>query len=113
MSHAKSLNYNVYGENIGSVNYVEESDVYQVNPDGEGSGEFSIDNPDFNIRSLRGNAVMRWEFRPGSTLFLVWQQTRESNERTGIFDAGNDFSELIQSPSSHTILVKFSYWFGL
>ncbi len=113
LSRARSLNYNVYGEDTGSVNYVEESDEYQVDPDGEGSGEFSIENPDFNIRSLRGNAVVRWEFRPGSTLFLVWQQMRSSREENGVFDAGNDFGELIRSPASHTFLVKFSYWFGL
>lgn len=93
--------------------YQQENDLYQIDPDGEGLGEFSIANPDFNIRSLRGNAVLRWEFRPGSTMFLVWQQTRESREQTGTFDAENDFGELFRSPASHTFLVKFSYWFGM
>ncbi len=113
LSQPKSINYSVYGEDIGSVAYDEENEVFQIDPTGDGSGEFSIAKPDFNIRSLRGNAVLRWEFRPGSTLFLVWQQNRESRERTGLFNVGNDFGELFQNPASHTFLVKFSYWFGV
>ncbi|MEX2464045.1 MAG: DUF5916 domain-containing protein [Balneolaceae bacterium] len=115
LSRPESIHYNVYGEDVGSVDYQEDNDSYQIDPDGTGtgSGEFSVNNPDFNIRSLRGNAVVRWEFRPGSTLFLVWQQTRSSREQTGVFDAGNDFGELFRSQASHTFLVKFSYWFGM
>ncbi len=113
LSRPKSIRYNVYGEDLGAVAYDEENEEFQIDPTGDGSGEFTIANPDFNIRSLRGNAVLRWEFRPGSTLFLVWQQNRESRERTGVFSAGNDFSELFQNPASHTFLVKFSYWFGV
>ena len=113
LSHPESINYNVYGEDMGGVVYQEENDRYLIDPDGSGSAEFTVNNPDFNIRSLRGNAVMRWEFRPGSTLFLVWQQTRSSREETGVFDPGNDFGELFRSEASHTFLVKFSYWFGM
>ena len=51
---------------------------YTVDPDGNGAAApFSFGNPDFNVRSLRGTAVMRWEYRPGSTLFFVWTQQRE------------------------------------
>ncbi|MFQ5569228.1 MAG: DUF5916 domain-containing protein, partial [Rhodothermales bacterium] len=45
-----------------------------VDADGDGTTDFSFSDRDFNIRSLRMNAVLRWEYRPGSTLFLVWQQ---------------------------------------
>jgi len=113
LSRPKSIRYNVYGEDVGTAVFLEESNRYRIDPDGMGTGEFEIANPDFNIRSLRGNAVMRWEFRPGSTLFLVWQQTRESRENTGTFNTGNDFGELFRSEANHTFLVKFSYWFGM
>jgi len=107
-----SIDYDVYGEDKGSVVFDEELNRYLVDPAGDGVNEFEISNPDFNFRSLRGNAVLRWEFRPGSTMFLIWQQTRDSREPTGLFNMGHDFGELLRSPASHTFLVKFSYWFG-
>jgi hypothetical protein len=113
LSRPGSLRYDVYGTDKGTAEFLPEANRYRIDPEGDGTGEFEIENPDFNFRSLRGNAVVRWEFRPGSTLFLVWQQTRSSREETGVFDAGNDFGELFRSPASHTFLVKFSYWFGL
>ena len=107
-----SLSYSVYGEDAGSIDFQEEADRYRIDPEGNGEAEFQINNPDFNFRSLRGNAVLRWEFRPGSTLFLVWQQNRESRAQTGVFDYRDDMSDLFQSPASHTFPVKFSYWLG-
>lgn len=112
LDRPKSLSYSVYGEDIGNIEFLEETGRYRVDPDGSGESEFQIGNPNFNFRSLRGNAVLRWEFRPGSTLFLVWQQTRDSRAQTGLFDFGNDIGDLFQSPANHTLLVKFSYWLG-
>jgi hypothetical protein len=113
LSSPGSLRYDVYGTDKGAAVFLPDENLYRIDPEGDGTGEFEVDNPDFNIRSLRGNAVVRWEFRPGSTLFLVWQQTRDSREATGVFDPGHDFGELFRSPASHTFLVKFSYWFGV
>lgn len=53
---------------------------YLLDPDRDPSTPgFTFRNPDFNVRSLRGNAVIRWD-TPGSTLFLVWQQSRGGTE---------------------------------
>lgn len=112
LDRPKSLNYSVYGEDVGNIEFREDIDRYLVDPEGNGEGEFQFGRPDFNFRSLRGNAVLRWEFRPGSTMFFVWQQNRDSRAQTGLFDFGNDMSDLFQSPASHTFLVKFSYWLG-
>ena len=67
---------------------------------------------DFNIRSFRTTNVLRWEFKPGSTLFAVWQQGRQERETAGDFRFGRDFGGLFTSPSRNTFLVKFSYWFN-
>jgi hypothetical protein len=107
-----SMAYSVYGEDAGSVSYDEETGRYEIDPDGSGEAAFQFGNPDFNFRSLRGNAVVRWEFRPGSTIFFVWQQNRTSRERVGTLNLGNDYSELFRTPADHTFLVKFSYWLG-
>jgi hypothetical protein len=66
----------------------------------------------FNIRSLRGNAVFRWEYRPGSTLFLVWQQQRWGDEPFGDFQFERDFSGLFRAPATNMLMLKATYWFG-
>jgi hypothetical protein len=65
---------------------------------------------DFNYRSFRTTNVLRWEYRPGSTLFVVWQQGREENKPFGDFRFGRDFSDVFSVPASNVFLVKFSYW---
>ena len=87
---------------------------YAVDPDGPGpAGTFTIANPDFNFRSLRGNAVVRWEFRPGSTLFLVWAQSRDDSAPVGDFQMGRDLRGLTGARPTNIFLVKMSYWLGL
>jgi hypothetical protein len=69
-------------------------------------------DPDFTFRSLRGNAVLRWEYRPGSTLFFVWQQDRASRIPIGDFDFGRDYGALFREPARNVFLVKAMYRFG-
>jgi hypothetical protein len=67
-------------------------------------------NPDFNFRSVRGSAVVRWEFRPGSALYVVWNENRSDVAPVGDFRMRRDFSALPNAPSEDVFLVKFSYW---
>lgn len=85
---------------------------YTIDPDGPGGPAKSITvfDPDFNFRALRGNAVVRWEYRPGSTLFLVWQQNRSDTAPFGNFDFGRDQSALFNSRPDNIFLVKATYW---
>ena len=69
-------------------------------------------NPDFNVRSLRGTAVMRWEYRPGSTLFFVWTQQREGFDQFGDFDFNRDRSALFRDRATNVFQVKATYWLG-
>ncbi len=68
------------------------------------------DNPDFNFKSFRTTNVLRWEFRPGSTLFVVWQQGRENETENGDFRYRRDFSGIFGLPSKNVFLVKMAYW---
>ena len=68
------------------------------------------DNADFNYRSFRTTNVLRWEYKPGSALFVVWQQGRQDDGDRGDFRFGRDFGGLFGSPSRNVFLVKFSYW---
>jgi hypothetical protein len=69
-------------------------------------------NADFNVLSFRTTNVMRWEYKPGSALFVVWQQGREGFTQRGDFDFGRDFGDVFSSPSTNTLLVKLAYWFN-
>jgi len=68
---------------------------------------------DFNIRSFRTTNVLRWEYRPGSQLFLVWQQGRSDYVTDGDFRFGRDFSGVFSAPSRNVFLIKFSYWLNM
>jgi hypothetical protein len=73
----------------------------------------SADPGGFNVREFRSNTVFRWEYRPGSTLFLVWSQGREgSSEVEGTKSFRGDIGDLFRERANNTFLVKLSYWFA-
>ncbi len=67
----------------------------------------------FNFRQFNSNAVVRWEYRPGSTLFFVWQQGRDSRDTSGQFQVARDYRDLFRAHPNNTFLIKASYWFNL
>jgi hypothetical protein len=103
----------VYGVDVGTSTPVARGD--SIDPDGGGpAGHFIIAPQDFTFRSLRGNAVLRWEYRPGSTLFVVWTRSSRLPSLTrGQIDFGEDAGALFRGPSANIFLVKVNYWLGL
>jgi hypothetical protein len=73
----------------------------------------AISDPDFNFRSVRGSAVVRWEFRPGSALYVVWNENRADVAPIGDFRFGRDVRAIPTAPSHDVFLVKVSYWLPL
>jgi hypothetical protein len=71
------------------------------------------DDADFNIRSFRTTNVVRWEYKPGSTLFLVWQQNKSDSREYGDFRFGRDFNGVFSAPTNNTFLIKFTYWLNM
>ncbi|HDL18775.1 MAG TPA: hydrolase [Bacteroidetes bacterium] len=69
-------------------------------------------SPDFNFKQFRSNLVVRWEYSPGSILFLVWSQGRTSYENRGQFDFRRDFSTLFDVRSDNVFLLKINKWFS-
>lgn len=68
---------------------------------------------DFNVKQFNSNVVIRWEYRPASTLFVVWQQGRSQGDRNlGLYDAPRDVRDLFASHPDNTFLVKLSWWFN-
>jgi hypothetical protein len=107
----RSYEFGVYGADKGTIS--ESDGVYTIDPDGSGAApSFQVSNPNFNIRNLRGNAVVRWEYRPGSALFFVWQQERSGFSPFGEFDAGRDIGEIFKAVPTNVFLIKATYWLG-
>ena len=76
----------------------------------DGSDTFSVSNPDFNVLSFRSNLVIRWEWLPGSTFFLVWQQSRSAFDRQGTLVRAGSLTDALRAPGDNFFVVKVSYW---
>jgi Domain of unknown function (DUF5916)/Carbohydrate family 9 binding domain-like len=107
----------IYGQDIGTIVRTPATPTsgatYLVDPDGAGPAPaFSFADPDFTFRSLIGNAVLRWEYRPGSTVFFVWTQNRTGNDTNGNFDFGSERSAIFRDRPTNVFQVKVNYWLG-
>lgn len=117
---AASGHYYDYGELLkpesrNLLTYGTAGTTVATNPDGSrtvtaGDSTFTLRNRDFNTLSYRSNVVLRWEYRPGSTLYLVWQQDRAGTEVIGIPVNFNDAFRSITAPGSNVFLIKTSFW---
>lgn len=100
--------------NVGTfderISLDEESGVYTVVDNGE---SFTLRNPDFTVRSFRSNFVLRWEWLPGSTFFLVWQQNREGYRPSQRSISPGDWIDAIGDEGEHVIAIKGSWWIDI
>jgi hypothetical protein len=111
LARARTFDFNRYGAGAGTI--AAAGPGYAVDPDGAGpAAAFTFDDPDFNFKSLRVNAIYRWEWRPGSTLYVAWTQQRQDLGDPGDFELGRDTSNLLRAPGDDVFLVKVSYRFG-
>lgn len=85
-------------------------DYMLQNPNGS---NYTIQNPDFNYQEFRSNLVGRWEFRPGSTLYLVWTNTRAAYSDQLDQSIWKSFGNILDVKSENVFMIKFSYWFSL
>ena len=122
----QTFTFNTYGRDNGStitpgapgdtVCNTGPTECFRVDPDGPGSAPaFGLYNPDFRTRSLSVKAVWRWEYRPGSTIFLAWTHSRSNYfPFDASFDVARDFGrELFLDRPTNILLVKFNYWLSL
>ncbi len=113
--HSGTMTY--YGRDNGSTvvksSSATDGTTYTIDPDGGGVAKaFTIGNPDFNFRSLRGTAVVRYEYRPGSTLFFVWTQARDGADAFGDFNFSRDRGALFRDRPTNIFQLKATYWLG-
>lgn len=91
-------------------------DNFYIDENRDGTTDYSFEKRDFNVQEFLSNLVVRWEYNPGSSLFLVWSQTRSGYNGSGKMDLFNDLGDLFDRGDNkphNVFLIKFSFRFGL
>jgi hypothetical protein len=88
----------------------EEDGRCELDLNADGAADLSFAQPDFSFRQLRSTLVIRWEYRPGSVLFLAWQHGRSAFAPDGSFGGFRDLGDLFSEDSDNTFLIKANYW---
>jgi hypothetical protein len=95
------------------------SEITYTNPDKmfhvsdlSGNPLYSFDQPDFNVKEFLSNMVVRWEYLPGSTVYLVWSQTRSQSVTNGVFNYKRDLGDLFDNKPYNVLLLKMSFRLG-
>jgi hypothetical protein len=115
-----TFDFREYGQGTSTIQPTDQGG-FLVDPDGSGAASnFVVSDRDFSYRSLLGNAVVRWEWRPGSTLFFVWQQRRidsrtghgvsDGRDWVGTFDLGRDTRDVFDVAPDNIFMIKVNYW---
>jgi len=95
------------------ADYDASASQYAVDEDRDGVADYAFGKPDFSFRQFRSNLVLRWEYIPGSVLYVVWTQGRTGSVADGAFDFGRDLGGLFTIHPENVFLVKFSYCFQI
>lgn len=111
-SQADKLHDRYFNYTEQQIGFDEKNETYLVDENNDGSTDYTFEKPDFNIKEFLSNLVLRWEYRPGSTVYLVWSQTRNHYFNDGNFNFSDDVNTLFAEPAYNIFLVKFSYRFG-
>ena len=106
--------FHVYDPANKEISFNDTTQRYKIDPDGPNgpAPAFTIGQPNFNVRSLRGNAVLRWDYRPGSAFYVVWQQQRTGFLPLGEFETRRDVGAIFRTVPTNVFLVKATYWIG-
>ncbi len=111
LEEPRSYRFLTYGEGGSTLVFDPATNVYTADADGAGPAQpISFRDPDFRARSLRGNLVLRWEYVPGSTLFLVWSQDRFDRSDDPAFGGFGDLRHSFGDTGRNVFLLKINYW---
>ena len=101
-----------YGKDGNMIITEDDECGYYLYPNGSDGDSFYVGNPDFNYKALIGSAVLRWEFRPGSTLYLVWTRNGSDDQNPGNFSFNRDMKNMFKADADNVFALKVTYWFG-
>jgi hypothetical protein len=100
----------------GQISFDAEENIYKIDESIDGTTDYTFDNHNFNFQEFLSNLVVRWEYNPGSSIYLVWSQTRSFSNESGKMNYFNDLGDLFNKDNNtphNVFLIKFSYRFGL
>ena len=109
LAQANADRFHLYGP--GEIAYRAADNAYVVTEAG-GAPAYTFANPDFSFRQFRSNLVARWEWRPGSSLYLVWSQGRTAAAANWVPSFATNWDQLWSTRPDNVFLVKVSYWFS-
>jgi hypothetical protein len=114
LARPRTFDFTEYGSGASTLTLDRAARLYTADPDGSNgpASAFTFDDPDFNLRSLRVNAIFRWEFKPGSALYAVWTRQQEDSDVPGPFALRRDARAMLAAPGDDVVLLKFAYWLG-
>ena len=92
-----------------SQNYNEQDEIWEIDYNSDGITNYEISNLDFNYQQYNSNLVIRWEYKTGSALYLVWSQGSSDYIENGAFNYSKDLKNLFKSDIENVVLLKFSY----
>ncbi len=108
--HAGNLKDRYHSYTDTEIQFNQLTNTYSVN---EGTASYTFSNPDFSFRQFRSNLVARWEYRPGSTIYLVWENNRNSMGSDYISSFSHNFNNLFEVQPTNVFMVKISFWLGI
>lgn len=106
LAYPGGMDVRLYGSDLGTVTREEDGSLTIA----EGGDQFNLAGRDFNIRSFRSNLVLRWEWRAGSTLYLVWQQNRMRSDGRGDDLTARSVLDAFTADGENIVALKLSYW---
>lgn len=95
------------------ITFNQQNDAYDFDENADDTIDYSIDNPNFNFYEFRSNLVIRWEYIPGSTIYIVWSQGRTDSSELGDFNIDQNFNDLWSIVPYNVFLIKASFRISL
>lgn len=94
------------------ISFDKQQNAYLIDENIDKTIDYRFNKPDFNVKEFLSNLVIRWEYMPGSTVYMVWSQTRNHYVNDGAFNISNDIGDLFNTGANDVFLIKFSYRIG-
>ena len=95
------------------IRYDEGSNTYFADENGNGVDDYEFGNPDFNVQDFNSNLVVRWQYSPGSSIYVVWSQSRFGFSPDGTFNVRDDLDSLFEVHPQNVFLIKVNRWINL
>ncbi|MBI1939261.1 MAG: carbohydrate binding family 9 domain-containing protein [Ignavibacteriales bacterium] len=110
---ANNYNERFHTYNQNEIQYNNIAGAYLIDNDADGGADFTIHNPDMSFREFRSNFVLKWEYNPGSTIYLVWSQNRSAVSGHESLSPGQIVNRIFDIYPDNIFIIKLNHWFSL